>query len=134
MEGAARKRWRHGIGFQATQTDGRSPLFTRTNPRWSLTFRTVNMLKVLPARRPSIRSDKPQETKEETVRVLEEKRGLVRVKNLPTKVTFSSISKEPLIDGKPIVPCGGRVLSRRSKQILSRSSQEGGSQPYPNPY
>ena len=44
MEGAARKRWRHGIGFQANQIDGSSPLFTRTSPRWSLTFRTVTML------------------------------------------------------------------------------------------
>ena len=47
----------------------------------------------------------------ETARGLEEKRGLVRLKNLPTKVTFSSISKEPFIDGKPIVPHGGEESS-----------------------
>ena len=38
LEGAARKVWRHGIGSAAIQTDGRSALFTRINPRWSQTF------------------------------------------------------------------------------------------------
>ena len=58
-----------------------------------------------------------------------ETRGLVRLKYQHTKVSFAT-DKEPLINGRPIVVTGARVLSRRSKKILS-GSQEGGAGPRP---
>ena len=151
LEGAARKLWRHVIGSAAIQTDGRSALFTRINPRWSLTFRTTINLKSLLTRGPTYRNDQQGASSSKSAdrartsslarlgveadgRSMTDKRGLVRLKNLPTKVSFSTNSKEPLIEGKPIVARGGygRVLSKRSRQILT--SQEGGGQSHLTPY